>query len=61
MRLLVLRHWVRELEVGLGRLTGRIVEIEARRSGSRGRGLRGLGARLGRGGDASEAAGELGG
>ncbi len=61
VRLLVLRHWVRELEGGLGRLTGRIGEIQARGAGSGGGIPRWLRARLGRDGEVPEAVGELGG
>jgi uncharacterized membrane protein YccC len=59
VRLLVLRHWVRELEGGLARLTARIEEIGARRSDVRPGRLR-LPPRLRRGGGVPEAAGELG-
>ncbi|HEX2508808.1 MAG TPA: hypothetical protein VHK23_10850, partial [Miltoncostaeaceae bacterium] len=59
VRLLVLRHWVRELEGGLARLTARIEEIGVRRSDVR-RGRLRLPPRLRRGGGVPEAAGELG-
>ena len=57
MRLLVLRHWVRELEVGLVRLTGHIEEAEAR--GAAGAAGARLGAWAGRRGGGPEATGEL--
>jgi uncharacterized membrane protein YccC len=63
VRLLVLRHWVRELEAGLVRMTGGIEEIQALLGGSRPAlrlRLRRWWARVGRRGRVPEAAGELG-